>query len=113
MVPFYSLDQVKGPEVVKMCDAQCETINTRDNERSDLPLFHEQQGCGGKGSAVDDVKAEIHDLVGNSVVSSRAVPFEQSSEVGIGDHADLGGAAGTDFMISMKNDWERIHRFDP
>ena len=88
MLPFYSLDQLKDPEVVKMCDTQCETINTGDNERSDLPLFHEHQAGGGEGSAVDGAKAEIHDLVGNAVVNSRAVAFEQAAEVAIGDHAD-------------------------
>ena len=46
MLPFYSLDQLKDPEVVKMCDTQCETTNTGDNERSDLPLFHEHQAVG-------------------------------------------------------------------
>jgi hypothetical protein len=88
LLPFYSLDQLKAPEVVKICDAQCETINIGDNERSDLPLLHEYQGGGGEGSAVDGAKAEIHDLVGNAVVNSRAVAFEQETKVPIGDHAD-------------------------
>jgi hypothetical protein len=71
-----------------MCDTQCETTNTRDNKRSDFPLFHEHQGGGGEGAAVDGAKEEIHDLVGNAVVNSRAVAFEQAAEVAIGDHAD-------------------------
>jgi hypothetical protein len=77
MLPFYSLDQLKDPEGVKMCG----TINTGDNERSDLPLFREHQGGGAEGSAGDGAKAEVHDLVGNAVVSSRALAFEQSLEV--------------------------------
>jgi hypothetical protein len=88
MLPFYSLDRLKDPEVMKMCDAQCETINTRDNKRSDLPLFREHQGAGGEGVAGDGAKEEIHDLVGNAVVHSRAVAFKQAAEVAIGDHAD-------------------------
>jgi hypothetical protein len=36
MLPFYSLDRLKDPEAVKMCDTQCETINTRDEKRSDF-----------------------------------------------------------------------------
>jgi hypothetical protein len=83
MLPFYSLDQLKDPEVMKMCDTQCETINTRDNKRSDLPLFREHQGVAGDGA-----KSEIHNLVGNAIVISRAVAFEQAAEVAIRDHAD-------------------------
>jgi hypothetical protein len=49
VLPFYSLDQLKDPEVMKMCDTQCETINAGDNKRSDLPLFREHQGGGGEG----------------------------------------------------------------
>jgi hypothetical protein len=76
MHPFYSLDQLKDPEVMKMCDTQCETTNTRDNKRSDLPLFREHQGGGGEGAVVDGAKEEIRDLVGNAVVNSRAVAFK-------------------------------------
>ena len=86
MHPFYSLDQLKDPEVVKMWDTQCKTFNTGDNERSDLPLFHEYQGGGGEGSAVDVAKSEIHDLVGNAALNWSAVAFEQA-EIAIADHA--------------------------
>jgi hypothetical protein len=55
MLPFYSLDQLKDPEVMKMCDTQCNTINTGNNERSDPPLFHEHHG-GGESAAVDGEK---------------------------------------------------------
>jgi hypothetical protein len=48
MLPFYSLDQLKDPEVVKMWDTQYETINTGDNKRSEFPLFHEHHGGGGE-----------------------------------------------------------------
>jgi hypothetical protein len=33
-------------------------------------------------------RRRIHDLVGNAVVNSSAVAFEQAAEVAIGDHAD-------------------------
>lgn len=49
MLPFYSLNQLKGPEVVKMYDTYCETINTGSNERSDPPLFHETKAVAAKG----------------------------------------------------------------
>ena len=53
MLPFYSLDQLKGPEVMKMYNPQRETINSGNDERGDLPLFHEGEGGGGEGAAVD------------------------------------------------------------
>ena len=33
-LPFYSLDQLKTPEVVKMFDTQCDTIKSCNDERS-------------------------------------------------------------------------------
>jgi hypothetical protein len=31
ILPFYSLEQLKCPEVVQMNDSECETINTGDD----------------------------------------------------------------------------------
>jgi hypothetical protein len=90
---FYSLDQLKGPEVMKMNNTQRKTINAGDYKRSDLPLFHERQGGGGEGAAVDGAGVGVHDLAGCAFQSVRAVAFEQSSEVAIGDHADQGERA--------------------
>ena len=90
MLPFYSLDQLKGPEVMKMYNPKCETINTGNDERSDLPLFHERQGGGGEGAAVDGARVGVHDLAGSALESVGAVAFEQTAEVSVGDHADQG-----------------------
>jgi hypothetical protein len=82
---FYYLDQFDGQEAVEMCDTQCETINTGNDERSDLPLFHESRGSG---AALDDARVGVHDLAGSALESVRAVAFEQTTEVAVGDYAD-------------------------
>lgn len=85
---FYSLDGTKGPEVMEMYDTQYETINTGNDERSDLPLFHERQGGGGEGTTVDGARVRVHDLAGSALESVRAVAFEEAAEIAVGDHAD-------------------------
>jgi len=70
-----------------MNDSQCETGSIRDNERGDLPLFHERQGHGGEGVAVDGARVGVHDLAGSSLESVGSVAFEETSEISVGDHA--------------------------
>ena len=52
------------------------TINTGNDERSDLPLFHESPGSGGQ---VDGARVGVHDLAGSALESVRAVAFEQTT----------------------------------
>lgn len=54
---FYSLDQLKCPEVVD----------------GDLPLFHERQGSGGEGGVIDGASVGVHDLAGTAFESVRAI----------------------------------------
>ncbi len=89
-LPFYSLDKFEGPEVMKMYDTQREPVNIGNDERSDFPLFHERQGGGGEGAGVDGARVGVHDLAGGALEGVRAVAFEQTSEVAVGDHADQG-----------------------
>jgi hypothetical protein len=94
MLPFYSLDQLKDPEVVKMCDTHCNTINAGDDKRNDLPLFHEYQGGAGEGAAVDGAKVGVHDLTGSVLENSRFVAFEQAAGVASGTFASVTPAVG-------------------
>ena len=71
-----------------MNDTQHEIINTGDDERSDLPFFHERQGGGGEGAAVDGARVGVHDLAGSALERVGAVAFEQTAEIAVGDHAD-------------------------
>ena len=70
-----------------MNDSERETINIGNDERSNLPLFHECQGFGGEGAAVDGARVGVHDLAGSSLESVGSVAFEETSEISVGDHA--------------------------
>ncbi len=87
ILPFYSLDRIESPEVVQMNDSQYETGSIRNNERGDLPLFHERQGHGGEGVAVDGARVGVHDFGGSSFESVGPVAFEETAEISVGDHA--------------------------
>jgi hypothetical protein len=96
MLPFYSLDQLEGPEVMKMFDTQSDSINTRNDQRSDLPFFHERQGVGGEGAAVDGAGVADHDLAGSALESIGSAAFEQA-ELAVDDHA--GQRAGVEAEV--------------
>jgi hypothetical protein len=81
--PFYSLDQLEDPEVIKMYDKQRETGN--DAQR-DPPLFHE--GAGGEVATVDGARVGVCDFPYDAAESGRAAAFEQSVNVTVGDYAD-------------------------
>ena len=85
ILPFYSLDLFKDPEVVNMYDTQC--INTGNNDRSDSPHFDERHG-GSESAAVDGEKVEAHDLAGSAVENTGDLAFQQTAEVAAGDQAD-------------------------
>jgi hypothetical protein len=81
--PFYSLDHLEGPEVMKMFDTQRDTLNTANDKRSDPPFFHERQGVGGEGAA----DLGVHDLGSSRLESIGSVAFGQA-EVAVDDYAD-------------------------
>ena len=71
-----------------MNDTLSKTVGIRNDERRNLPFFHECQGSGGEGTAVDGAGVGIHDLAGSAFEGVRAVAFEEAAEVSVGDHAE-------------------------
>src|SRR5260370_156161 len=77
-----------GREVVEVEDALGVSCRIDDDQRGDLPVFHEGEGGGGEGAGVDRERAGVHDLGGGVVEGAVAVALEETAEVAVGDHTE-------------------------
>ncbi len=79
--------KLECPKVVQVDNAFNLTAAPEHDERRDLLVFHQCEGRGGESAAFYGEGKRVHDLACVVFQCVRAVAFEQTAEIPVGDHA--------------------------